>query len=163
MRTLGFAVVLAAVVSVCGVAVAGERQLPDISSLPVGFKFCPAPGADNSDFNCSYYAIDAQTGVMSRYVDGQPKEDLGYVDTEEKVLFVAPQVDVENRYVPYPGAAPQQPPAAFANSDSDHGYNPNRQPAYSPYQADTRQQYAQTAQKPRKQENRPAKKRRFLR
>lgn len=160
MRTLGIAVVFIFSLSF-PVTNAGEQPFPDLSSLPVGFKFCPAPGADNTDFNCSYYAIDAQTGQLSRYVDGQPRQDLGPVDTEEKLLFVAPPVNVENRYVPYPGAAPQQPPAEFANSN--HGYNPNRPqyPAYSQQQPHPGQQYA-NGNPPSKTNKRPAK-RRFLR
>lgn len=129
-------------------AQAGER-LPDISALPNGFRYCPAPGANNTEFNSSYFAIDAQTGQMSRYVDGQPRQELEPVDTEEKILFVAPTINVENRYVPYPGAAPQQAPREFA--DSNHGYNPNRpqqypsqyppqQPGYSQPRQDYQQQ-----------------------
>lgn len=99
-------------------AFAGE--LPNVSSLPTGFRYCPAPGADNRDFNGSYYAVDARTGEMTRYMDGAPREEpFGPVDTEEKVLFVAPPISVENRYVPYPGAAPQEPPPEFRESNRE--------------------------------------------
>lgn len=129
MRTLGMAVLVAMVLLTANRGLGGER-LPNVSQLPVGFRYCPAPGADNSDFNNSYYAIDARTGQMSRYVDGQPHQDLEPVDTEEKVLFVAPPVNVENRYVPFPGGQAQQAPPEFANSM--HGDNPEwqRQQAY---------------------------------
>ncbi|MDR1744796.1 MAG: hypothetical protein LBS30_03470, partial [Planctomycetota bacterium] len=40
-------------------------------------------------------------------------EPFGPVDTGEQVLYVSPPISVENRYVPYPGAAPQMPPPAF--------------------------------------------------
>lgn len=143
MRTLGLTVLFTVSCLFSGQhqTLAGE-SFPDLSSLPNGFRYCPAPGADNSEFNCSYYAIDAQTGQLSRYTDGQPRQDLGPVDMEEKILFVAPQVDVENKYVPVPGGMPQQPPAEFANSN--HGYNPNKlQPV--PQQQTRRQSRTQRA------------------
>lgn len=147
MRTLGLTLSLALAVFVISSnnIQAGER-LPNVASLPVGFRYCPAPGADNSDFNSSYYAIDAKTGQMSRYVDGQPRQDLEPVDTEEKLLFVAPTVNVENRYVPYPGAAPQQAPAEFANSYNGDNDTYMRQQAPQPqYQPP----YPQQMQQPR--------------
>lgn len=120
MRKFGLAVASAAFLLVLhhGAACAGQWQEapppPNVSRLPVGFKYCPAPGADNRDFNSSYYAVDARTGEMSRYVDGAPRaEPYGPVDSEEKVLWVSPPISVENRYVPYPGAAPQEPPPEF--------------------------------------------------
>lgn len=120
MRRFGLAVAAAAFLFAIhhGAAFAAQRQEspapPALSRLPVGFKYCPAPGADNRDFNSSYYATDARTGQTTRYVDGAPRaEPYGPVDTEEKVLWVSPPISVENRYVPYPGAAPQEPPPAF--------------------------------------------------
>ncbi len=110
---------------------AGQMRMPDapppmpnLSAFPPGLKFCPAPGADNSEFNSSYYAVDARTGEMTRYMDGAPRnEPFGPVDAEEQVLYVSPPISVENRYVPYPGAAPQEPPPAFRRAPAR---NPER-------------------------------------
>lgn len=111
--------------------------LPNPGSLPVGLKFCPAPGADNREFNSSYYAVDARTGQMTRYMDGVPREEpFGPIDGREEVLFVAPPISVENRYVPYPGAAPQMPPPEFRQPPAQQqqamrqpGEQPRRRPA----------------------------------
>lgn len=81
-----------------------------------GVKYCPAPGADNSEFLHSYWAVDAKTGEMSKITaTDHPTIPAGY-DTnqqQEEVLFVAPNISVENRYVPYPGASAQEPPPEF--------------------------------------------------
>ncbi len=121
MRTrylLAVSALLLAVLCPASRASAGQMPAlpppPNLSALPPGLKFCPAPGADNREFNSSYYAVDARTGEMTRYMDGVPRaEPFGPVDAEEQVLYVSPPISVENRYVPYPGAAPQEPPAAF--------------------------------------------------
>ncbi len=89
----------------------------DPNYCPPGAKFCPAPGADNNVFLDTYFGVDAQTGQVTRY-DSQthPTDAMGNVPAQERVLYVAPPVmSVENRFVPYPGAAPTTPPAYVQN------------------------------------------------
>lgn len=124
-------------------------QPPDLSSLPAGFRYCPAPWADNSEFNSSYFAVDARTGVMSRYVDGAPREELNApVDETERVLYVSPPINVENRYVPpqhlannppYPGFQQRQPmqPAHGPNFGEPMRYRQPQQPQPDPAYAHT--------------------------
>lgn len=115
MRNASFALVAfsALVFSQMHPADAGQYSM---NPRTPGVKYCPAPGADNSEFLHSYWAVDAKTGEMTKVTaTDHPSTPAGY-DTnqqQEEVLFVAPNVSVENRYVPYPGAAAQEPPPAF--------------------------------------------------
>ncbi len=102
---------LACAVVLFGIASAARGGQPiNINALPAGTRFCPAPGADNSDFMQSYFAIDAQTGQMTRHGPDTPGIDMGPEPMgEEVVLFVAPPVSVESIYVPPPGGSPVPP------------------------------------------------------
>lgn len=104
----GFAVVFLA----CAYAVAGQPI--DINSMPAGTRFCPAPGADNSEFMQSYFSIDARTGRMTRHdPDSGPVGVTPEPVAKEEVLFVSPPISVENVYVPPPGG-PARPPRTRA-------------------------------------------------
>lgn len=72
-----------------------------------------------------YFAVDAKTGQMIK-VHGMDGELDGWQGPEEReqVLFVAPSVSMENRYVPYPGAAPQEPPQMFAQHQPEPQMRP---------------------------------------
>ncbi len=72
---------------------------------PPGAKFCPAPGTDNTVFLDTHFGMDAKTGQVTAYTGTvHPNDVTNPPMTGEQVLYVAPPISVENRYVPYPGA-----------------------------------------------------------
>jgi Cytochrome c biogenesis factor len=92
---------------------------------PPGAKFCPAPGANNTVFLDTHFGMDAKTGQVTAYTGTtHPNEVSNPPMTGEQVLFSAPPVSVENRYVPYPGA-PQTNMAASTSALSQPLRNPN--------------------------------------
>ncbi|MCC8180925.1 MAG: hypothetical protein LIP23_08465 [Planctomycetes bacterium] len=78
------------------------------NGLEDGMRYCPAPWCDNSEFLDTHFGIDAKTGQMTKYTGTvHPDEIYGTNGPGEQVLFVAPPVDVQNRFVP--------PSVAFQN------------------------------------------------
>ncbi|MCC8180616.1 MAG: tetratricopeptide repeat protein, partial [Planctomycetes bacterium] len=68
---------------------------------PPGAKFCPAPGSDNVTFLDTHFGVDARTGQMTAYTGTQhPTEVRDRIQTNETVVYTAPQISVENRFVP---------------------------------------------------------------
>ncbi len=94
-----FMLVAIAVVAVSGIIFAGESK-----GLADGMRYCPAPWCDNSDFENSYFAIDASTGKMYKLSGNgiNSEEDMGTAVAQEEVLYVAPPISVQNIYVPNP-------------------------------------------------------------
>lgn len=113
MRIMRKTVLACAVVAFACVPAAFAGQPANVP-LPAGARFCPAPGADNSEFMGSYFSIDAQTGQMTRHDPGSAPIGVTPEPTaREEVLFVAPPISVENVYVPPPGG-PALPPRTMA-------------------------------------------------
>lgn len=76
-----------------------------------GVRYCPAPWCDNSEFIDTHFGIDAKTGKVTKYTGTvHPDETGDLAGAGDQVLYVAPPLSVENRYVPHHGAAPQTPP-----------------------------------------------------
>lgn len=158
-------------------AAAGARagQQLDINSLTPGVKFCPAPGANNSEFMQSYFSVDARTGQMTRHDAGSPGVSIDLEPpAEEQVLFVSPPISVENVYVPPPGGSPVPPrtmatgvmrqprrAAPVAQPPRARQYPPvqqypqTRQPVRQPAPAYAPQQYAPVQQYPQQPQVRP--------
>lgn len=107
MRKAGLAF---AAVALVGAAAAHAGQPININSLPAGTRFCPAPGADNTEFMSSYFSIDARTGQMTRHdANSGPVGVTPEPIAQEEVLFVSPPISVENVYVPPPGGSAVPP------------------------------------------------------
>ncbi len=154
MRKAGLA--FAAVLLAGAFARAGQPI--DINSMPAGTRFCPAPGADNSEFMSSYFSIDARTGRMTRHdPNSGPVGMTPEPAAKEEVLFVSPPISVENVYVPPPGG-PRVPPQTRATgvilqppAQRPQAYHPQPQ-----QQAARPQAYPQPPQRPVYAQPRPA-------
>lgn len=87
------------VTSIYGSASAG--QVRGGNGLDAGVKFCPAPWADNTIFLDTHFGVDAKTGEITKYTGTvHPDEELNGPGQGEQVLFVAPPISVENKFVP---------------------------------------------------------------
>jgi hypothetical protein len=132
LRTLRNAGLVFAVICVSA-AFARAGQPGNVTPLPAGARFCPAPGADNAEFMSSYFSVDARTGRMTRHdADSGPVGVDLAVPEEEVVLFVSPPISVENVYVPPPGgpAAPPKTHATGAYRQPPRPRQAARRPAY---------------------------------
>lgn len=110
--------VLFATIALAAVFVLGSFQTGNAASsggLEPGLKYCPAPWGDNAEFIDTHFGVDAKTGKVTKYTGTvHPDETGDFSSPGEQVLYVAPPVNVENRFVPPPGwegpppAAPQR-------------------------------------------------------
>ncbi|MCC8190728.1 MAG: tetratricopeptide repeat protein [Planctomycetes bacterium] len=92
---------------------------------PPGAKFCPVPGTDNTVFLDTHFGMDAQTGVVKAYTGTiHPDEAPNGPMTGEELLFTAPPISVENRYVPRPGTSASE----VALATSARGAAPTQAP-----------------------------------
>ncbi len=79
-----------------------------------GVKYCPVPGRNNSEFIDTHFGIDAKTGQLTKYTGTVHPDETGMAESSgEQVLYVAPPVSVENRYVPPAGSTSRTPPETY--------------------------------------------------
>lgn len=93
------------VVPVFFLAIFAERgsagQTVDMNSFQAGMRYCPAPWGDNREFLDSHYGVDAKTGELRKYTGTVHPDEIGDLSqSEEVLLYVAPNISAESRYVP---------------------------------------------------------------
>ncbi len=111
-RDISFVLVACAFALIAQPGIAGEWSSQPVASAsvpycPPGSKFCPAPGAAPESVIPidTHFGMDASTGQVTAYKGGVHPNDVANPPmTGEKVIYVSPPINVENRYVPYPGA-----------------------------------------------------------
>jgi tetratricopeptide (TPR) repeat protein len=82
---------------------AAADPAPAAAYCPPGAKYCPAPGADNSIYLDTHFGLDAQTNEIRAYRGTvHPDEIPNPRPAGETVLYAAPPLSVENRFVPNP-------------------------------------------------------------
>lgn len=92
-----WALPLLAFLLLTGAASAAQKASP----YPQGMRYCPAPWCDNSDFLDTHFGMDAKTGKVYAYKGSvHPDEIANPPGGGEVVLYSAPPISVENKYVP---------------------------------------------------------------
>lgn len=140
-----FAVPVLFLSAFAGFGFAGQQV--DINSFQAGMRYCPAPWGDNREFLDTHYGVDAKTGEMKKYSGSVHPDEVGdSTQSKEVLLYVAPSINAESRYVPPEQAFGRSQAPAPASRAPQQTYQAPRQPSYPQNQQAYRQPQAPRVQ-----------------